>query len=80
MSAISRSETLAMLPRMSKLLLLASLVALLAGSASAFFLHSLVWATAMRVSQPWLLFLLPLAGFAVGLGLPALRQPGGGWQ
>ncbi|RQO71179.1 voltage-gated chloride channel protein [Aquitalea sp. FJL05] len=66
MSAISRSETLAMLPRMSKLLLLACLVALLAGSASAFFLHSLVWATAMRDSHRYLLCLLPLAGFVVG--------------
>lgn len=66
MSAISRCETLAMLPRMAKLLLLACVVALLAGTASAFFLHSLVWATAMRGSHRYLLCLLPLAGFVVG--------------
>ena len=66
MSAISRYETLAMLPRMAKLLLLSCVVALLAGTASAFFLHSLVWATAMRDSHRYLLCLLPLAGFVVG--------------
>ncbi|PXX50634.1 voltage-gated chloride channel family protein [Aquitalea magnusonii] len=66
MSAISRCETLAMLPRMAKLLLLSCVVALLAGTASAFFLHSLVWATAMRDSHRYLLCLLPLAGFVVG--------------
>jgi H+/Cl- antiporter ClcA len=66
MSAISRCETLAMLPRMAKLLLLSCVVALLAGTASALFLHSLVWATAMRDSHRYLLCLLPLAGFVVG--------------
>ena len=40
---------------------------LLAGSASAFLLISLDWATQYRESHPWLLFLLPLAGLAVGL-------------
>lgn len=55
-----------MLPRMAKLLLLSCVVALLAGTASAFFLHSLVWATAMRDSHRYLLCLLPLAGFVVG--------------
>jgi len=49
-----------------KWLLLACAVALLAGSASALFLFALDWATATRVAQPWLIWLLPVAGFAVG--------------
>lgn len=47
-------------------LALSSLVALLAGSASAFFLVALDWATHSRESHRWLLWGLPLAGFAVG--------------
>ena len=47
-------------------LLLAAGVALLAGSASALFLHALDWATATRLASPWLLAGLPLAGCAVG--------------
>lgn len=43
------------------------LVAALSGSASAIFLFSLDWATAVRIERPWLIFLLPLAGFAVAL-------------
>jgi H+/Cl- antiporter ClcA len=60
------SEPAAMLPYIGKWLLLASLVAALAGSASAFFLFALEWATATRLAHPWLVWLLPLAGFAVG--------------
>lgn len=48
-------------------LLLAIPVGLLAGSASALLLASLDWATRTRESHPWLLYLLPLAGLAVGL-------------
>ena len=59
-------EQLELLPYMGKWLALASLVAILAGSASAFFLISLDWATNMRNAQRWLIWLLPLAGFAVG--------------
>jgi len=51
---------------MGKWLLLATLVALLAGTASALFLFSLDWATATRLANPWLIGLLPVAGFAVG--------------
>ena len=47
-------------------LALSSLVALLAGSASALFLVALDWATQSRESHRWLLWGLPLAGFAVG--------------
>ena len=48
-------------------LLIALPVGLLAGSASALLLVSLDWATRTRESHPWLLYLLPLAGLAVGL-------------
>src|SRR3954451_2279435 len=47
-------------------LLLPAAVGLTAGSASAFFLAALDWATAAREAQAWLIALLPLAGFAVG--------------
>lgn len=50
----------------SRWLLLASGVAVLAGSASALFLLSLDWATATRESHHWLLWGLPVAGFVVG--------------
>src|SRR5262249_10853781 len=40
---------------------------ILAGLASAGFLESLDWATRTRQHHGWLLFLLPVAGFAVGL-------------
>ena len=46
--------------------LLAALVAALAGSASAFFLFALDAATLYRESHAWIIWLLPLAGFAVG--------------
>ncbi len=45
---------------------LAFLIAVLTGTASAFFLFSLDWATATRLSHHWLIWLLPVAGFAVG--------------
>ncbi|WP_442794098.1 hypothetical protein [Pseudomonas sp. LM20] len=45
---------------------MASAVALLAGSASALFLLSLDHATQWRATHRWAIWLLPLAGFAVG--------------
>ncbi|HEX5784412.1 MAG TPA: chloride channel protein, partial [Burkholderiaceae bacterium] len=45
---------------------LACAVAVLAGSASALFLWLLDVATSTRLANPWLLALLPVAGFAVG--------------
>ncbi|BDC48641.1 voltage-gated chloride channel membrane protein [Bryobacterales bacterium F-183] len=42
------------------------LIGLLAGAASAALLASLDWATATREARPWLIALLPLAGFAIG--------------
>ncbi len=59
-------EQFDLLPQVSKWLLLAILVAILAGSASALFLVSLDWATATRESHRWLIWLLPVAGFIVG--------------
>jgi len=49
-----------------KWLALAAVVALLAGSASALFLYALAWVTAWRGAHPWIIWGLPLAGFAVG--------------
>lgn len=45
---------------------LCGVVALLAGSASALFLFSLEWATHTREAHPWLIWGLPVVGFAVG--------------
>lgn len=64
--AHSRTDRIASLSALGRGLLLAVAVALLAGSASALFLHALDWATATRLASPWLLAGLPLAGFAVG--------------
>ena len=55
-----------LLKHLLKWLLLASIVAVLAGTASAGFLFALDWATATRLAHAWLIWLLPLAGFAVG--------------
>lgn len=66
MKPSKRPEQIALLPYMGKWLLLASGVAAIAGTASAFFLFALDWATATRTSHRWLIWLLPLAGFAVG--------------
>lgn len=62
----SHAEQIELLPYMGKWLALALGVALLAGTASAFFLFSLDWATKLRSANLWLLALLPLAGFGVG--------------
>ncbi|AQR69153.1 voltage-gated chloride channel protein [Janthinobacterium sp. LM6] len=55
-----------LLKHLFKWLLLASVVAALAGSASAAFLFALDWATRTRLAHAWLIWLLPVAGFAVG--------------
>lgn len=47
-------------------LVLAALVGILSGSASAIFLVSLDWATNFREAHSWLIALLPLAGFGIG--------------
>lgn len=73
--------------------LLALPVGVLAGSASALFLWALDRATTLRWENPWLLYLLPVAGFAVGwmylrfgrrseagnnLIMDEIHEPGGG--
>ncbi|QWT19615.1 voltage-gated chloride channel family protein [Bacillus sp. NP157] len=64
-----------LLPSMGKWLLIGSLAAVMAGSASAFFLLALEWATATREVQPWLIALLPLAGFVVGWAYDRVGKP-----
>ena len=61
-----RLEQLALLPYIAKWLLLACIVAVLAGSASAFFLFSLDLVTNWRETHPDIIWFLPLAGFTVG--------------
>jgi H+/Cl- antiporter ClcA len=76
-----------------KLLLPVVIAAVLAGSASAFFLWSLEGVTRTRFDHPWLLYFLPLAGVAVAwlyhrhggvseggnqLVLDRIHDPGGG--
>ncbi|MFC3913219.1 voltage-gated chloride channel family protein [Pseudaeromonas sharmana] len=55
-----------LLPYLAKWLILSTLVAILAGSASALFLFALEWATQTRLGHRELIWLLPLAGFGVG--------------
>lgn len=62
----TRLEQLDLLPYMGKWLALSFLVACLAGAASALFLHALDWATSTREANRALIWLLPVAGFAVG--------------
>jgi H+/Cl- antiporter ClcA len=49
-----------------KWLVIASLIGVLVGSASALFLVSLDWATNWRESHSWMIALLPAAGFVIG--------------
>lgn len=66
MNTSKRPEQIDLLPYMGKWILLASAVAALAGSASAMLLLALDWATDTRTAHRWFIWLLPLAGFAVG--------------
>jgi H+/Cl- antiporter ClcA len=66
MTCCKDSVQLDLLRYLGKWIVLACMVAVLAGSASALFLFALDWATATRTAQRWLILLLPLAGFAVG--------------
>ncbi|HWU99291.1 MAG TPA: voltage-gated chloride channel family protein [Oxalicibacterium sp.] len=58
-------EQVALLPYALKWLLLSLVVAALAGTASAFFLFALDKVTAWRETHGWIIWFLPLAGFAV---------------
>jgi len=59
-------EQISLLPYVGKWCLIATLVAALAGSASALFLVSLDLATDWREKHAWIIWLLPVAGFIVG--------------
>jgi len=59
-------EQILLLPYIGKWTLLAGLIAVLSGTASAFFLFALEFATTWRETHSWIIWLLPLAGFAVG--------------
>lgn len=66
MLAFKKHEYYSLLLFTFKWLLIASLVGLLAGSASAIFLILLHWATEWRESHLWIIALLPLGGFIIG--------------
>lgn len=55
------------MPYILKWLLISSLLGICVGSASAGFLQSLDWVTNYRENHLWLIALLPIAGFAIGL-------------
>ena len=61
------STSIAHLSQMLRSIALALPVAVVAGSATAFFLWSLDVVTRLQWSHPWLLWLLPVGGIAVGL-------------
>lgn len=60
------ADFFAFLHTLLKWTVLGGSVGILAGTASALFLVSLDWATRIRLANPIILFLLPLAGFIVG--------------
>jgi H+/Cl- antiporter ClcA len=66
MSSSRYPEPTQLLPYMGKWTVLACLIAALGGTASAFFLFALDYATRWREGHAWVIWLLPLAGFAVG--------------
>lgn len=55
------------LPYILKWLLISIIIGILAGTASAGFLLSLEWATRFRENHLWIIALLPVAGFLIGL-------------
>ncbi len=73
-----RIEQLELLPYIGKWLAIATAVALLAGSASALFLFALDGATQWREAHRQAIWLLPLAGFAVGWVYHRIGKPADG--
>lgn len=62
------SQNLKQLPlSILKWIFICSLIGILSGSASAFFLVSLEWVTQFRIKHDWIIFLLPFGGLLVGL-------------
>jgi H+/Cl- antiporter ClcA len=66
MPHLEQSSKLELLRYLAKWVVLATLVAALAGSASALFIFALDWATHTREANRWLIWGLPVAGFLVG--------------
>lgn len=66
MKAFESVEQFAMLRALGRWIALSAIVGALAGSASALFLVLLDLATGTRLAHPWLVWLLPAAGFATG--------------
>nr|WP_063570609.1 voltage-gated chloride channel family protein [Luteibacter rhizovicinus] len=75
MRALRSLEQWELLPYIGKWLFLACAAAALAGTASAWFLLALDWATQTRRATPWLMALLPVAGFVVGWAYYRLGKP-----
>jgi H+/Cl- antiporter ClcA len=75
MRAFRSLEQWELVPYVGTWLLLACAVAVLAGTASAWFLIALAWATQTREATPWIVALLPVAGFAVGWVYDRLGKP-----
>ncbi len=66
-SRYSSSGSIHFFKYLFKWVFLCVIIGVLVGSASAIFLISLKWATVYRESHTWLIFLLPVAGLAIGL-------------
>ncbi|MBN3727408.1 chloride channel protein [Burkholderia sp. Ac-20379] len=66
MKAFESVEQFAMLRALGRWIALSAIVGALAGSASALFLALLDLATGTRLAHPWLVWLLPAAGFVTG--------------
>jgi H+/Cl- antiporter ClcA len=64
---ITRFEQIPLLLFLGKWLVISAIVGVLAGSASAFFLISLDWATDFREANRWIIALLPIGGLVIGL-------------
>lgn len=62
---VNRKSYLALWSTFMKWIVLGSIVGILSGTASAFFLKSLDYVTDIRLDHPWLLYLLPLGGALV---------------
>ncbi|TDV16339.1 voltage-gated chloride channel family protein [Paraburkholderia caballeronis] len=66
MKHLKSVEQFAMVPYLVRWLLFSCVLGALAGTASAVFLYALDRATDTRIAHAWLLWLLPVAGFATG--------------
>lgn len=75
MAHLEQSSKRDLLRYVAKWGVLATVIAALAGSASALFLFALDWATHTREANRWLIWGLPLAGFGVGWLYLKFGQP-----